>query len=138
MNALAFLALALPVSAPALKDKPSPEPTIVGTWAVESSNVNGRVIEPGSDRWVFNADGTQSIYGQGQLLQSATYSFGPRAAARTLDLVADAGGRHTNRCLYRIDGDTMTLSVGHGQFGRPADLDPGKGVTVWVFKRVRD
>jgi uncharacterized protein (TIGR03067 family) len=130
--------LLLTTGAPGLKDKPQPESTLVGEWAAESVNVGGRPSTPGSDRWVFRPDGTMSIMSQGQVIGSRDYTLGDKAAVRALDLVQNAAQGRADLSLYRIDGDTLTLSVGHQQGGRPADLEPKPMVTVWVFKRIKD
>ena len=130
--------LVLTAGAPNLKDKPRPEATLVGEWAVESVSVGGRPASLGSDRWVFRADGTMSLLSQGKVIDARDYTLGERAPVRTLDLVQNAGRGQADPARYRIDGDTLTLSVGHRAGGRPADLEPGPKATVWVFKRVKD
>jgi hypothetical protein len=44
----------------------------------------------------------------------------------------------TNLCRYKLDADTLILSLGHGRTDRPTDTEPGPGKTVWVLKRVKD
>jgi uncharacterized protein (TIGR03067 family) len=138
VNAVTLLALALGPAAPALKEKAVPEPTLVGEWAVESVTVGGAPARLGSDRWVFRADGTMSILSQGKVLDSRDYAVGEKARVRALDLTERAGRGQTDPAVYRIEGDTLTLSVGHQAGGRPADLEPGPKATVWVMKRVKD
>src|SRR6476620_11149427 len=60
MNTTVMLT-ALALGAPARKETPKKEPSIVGEWAVESVNVGGNPSEPASNRWSFNADGTFDI-----------------------------------------------------------------------------
>jgi hypothetical protein len=104
------------IGAPALKDKPGPEPTLIGEWIPESVTVNARPIQPGSDRWVFRADGTWAM---------------------SVDLSSVINSRPADLCRYWVDRDTMVLSVGHVQGERPADLHPARNATVWVFKRAQ-
>ena len=40
-------------------------------------------------------------------------------------------------CRFRVDGDTLTLAVGHCRAGRPATVEAGPKATVWVMKRVK-
>jgi uncharacterized protein (TIGR03067 family) len=130
-----LVALALSVAAPGLKDKPAPEPTLIGEWVPESVTAGGRGIRPGLDKWVFGLDGTFAIWANGKVVQSGPFTRDPKAAPGTLDL-GQAGGRGpADLCRFQIDGETLTLSVGHDQGERPADLRPGPKVTVWIFKR---
>ena len=137
MNAV-ILALALAPAAPALKEKVVPEPTLVGEWAPESVTVRGRPVNPGSDRWVFRADGTWAMYGRGKELVAGPLTVDPTAAPATIDLAERAAGGRTDLGRYWVDGDTLVLAVGLDWGVRPATVDPGPKATVWVFKRVKD
>jgi hypothetical protein len=127
--------LLLAAGAPAPKDT-APPPIIVGEWATESVTVGGRPSEAGADRWRFEADGTWSIFREGKLLDGGPFErdAGGKGA---LDLT-DKRGSTTNLCRYKLDADTLILSVGHGRTDRPKDIKPGPGATVWVLKRVKD
>jgi uncharacterized protein (TIGR03067 family) len=129
-----FAALAL--GAPALKDPPKKEPTIVGEWAVESVSVGGKPASPASDRWVFNADGTYLI-SCGQRSYPGTFSHDPKGSPGQLDLTLTDMGQQKNLCRFQIDGDKLVLSVGHDSKIRPAGLEPGEGATVWVMTRIK-
>jgi hypothetical protein len=130
--------LVLAAGAPGLKDKPRPEPTLVGEWAAASVTVGGRPVPSGSDRWVFRAEGTYALYARGEPADAGdlTGEFGKAEGA--VDLASKTVGLPANLCRFRIDGDTLALAVGQNRGGRPAGLDPGPRVTVWVFKRVHD
>jgi uncharacterized protein (TIGR03067 family) len=128
--------LLLAAGAPALKEK-APPPNLVGAWVPESVTVNGNPTAAGTDRWEFRADGTWGMSNEGQPIASGTYTQNPKAAPPNANLVHMAN-EQTNLCLFRVDGDTLTLSVGHDPAVRPADLQPGTKATVWVFKRVKD
>jgi uncharacterized protein (TIGR03067 family) len=133
-----LLGLALTVGAPALKEK-GPAPTLVGEWATESVTVGGRPSEPGAERWVFGADGTWAILSQEKELDRGPLTWDPKASPGTIDLVPGAASKGPmNLCRYRLDGDTLVLSVGHEPGVRPVDVEPGPKATVWVFKRVKD
>lgn len=133
---LLVAALSLSPGAPALKEKPAPEPTLVGEWAPESVTVSGRPVRPGSDRWVFRADGAWSMWARGTEVEAGSFAWDPKGSPGTVDLTGTANTRPADLCRYRVDGDTLVLSVGHVQGERPADLQPARKVTVWVFKRV--
>lgn len=132
-----LLGLALTFGAPALKEKPAPEPTLIGEWIPESVSVNGNPAESGTDRWMFAADGTRAVYTRGTAVDSGTFTFDPKGSPSTVDLSSPAAGRPPNLCRYQLDGDTLVLSVGHDPGVRPADTQPGPNVTVWVFKRAK-
>ncbi len=134
----ATLALALLIGAPALKDKSKPAPTIVGSWAVESVNVSGMATQPGSDKWTFNADGTRSIHSAGKEIHSSRFEIGAKDAANCLDFLATGNAQPTHLCRYKIEGDTLTLTVGHDKTIRPENLDPAAKATVWVFERIKE
>jgi uncharacterized protein (TIGR03067 family) len=129
--------LLLAAGAPGLKEKAAPESTLVGEWAVESVTVRGRPVHAGSDRWVFRADGTWALYGRGQELAAGPLTIDPKAAPATIDLAERAAAGRTDLGRYRVDGDTLTLALGHDWGVRPATVEPGPKVTVWVLKRVK-
>ena len=132
-----LLGLALAVGAPNLKEKPAPVPALVGEWVPECVTVSARPSTPGSNRWEFRADGTFAIYGQGKELEAGPFTREAKGAEGTLDLTKAAGGRPANLCRYRVEADTLVLSVGHDPGVRPPDLQPANKTTVWVFKRVK-
>jgi hypothetical protein len=127
--------LILAADAPAPKDK-APPPTVVGEWATESVTVGGRPSEAGADRWRFEADGTWAILSEGKPLDGGPFKRDANGKG-TIDLT-DKRGATTNLCRYKLDGDSLVLSVGHGRADRPEDTKPGPNTTVWVLKRVKD
>jgi len=137
MNAtLLFVAVA--VGAPALKDAPRKEPSIVGEWAVESVNVGGKPSKPASDRWAFNADGSFAIYSDGQPSKLPRhFVHDSKVSPSTLDLLPNGGDAPSHLCTFQIEGDKLILSVGHDSKIRPAGLEPAEGATVWVMTRIK-
>jgi uncharacterized protein (TIGR03067 family) len=133
----ALLTLALVAAAPAPKEKARPDPSPVGAWVPESVTVSGRPTEAGTDRWEFRPDGSWAMSNRGQPAAAGTFTQDPKASPATLDLTDSTNGQ-TNLCRYQVDGDTLTLSVSHDPANRPANLEPGRKVTVWVFRRVKD
>ena len=106
-------------------------------------NVDGQPVRLESDWRTFGRDGTWAIFSHGTERERGPVVWDSKGSPGTLDLARPAANGPANlpalaRARYRLDGDTLTLSIGHGPTGRPADLDPGKGVTVWLLKRVRD
>lgn len=132
-----LVALALTVGAPALKDKPGPEPTLIGEWTPESLTVHGNPSEPGSAQWVFGADGTWARTVRGKVVISGSFTWDSKESPGTMDLVRGSGGGPADLCRYRLDGDTLTLSFGHDLSVRPADVKPAKNTVVWVLKRAK-
>ena len=64
-------------------------------------------------------------------------TWDPKASPGTVDLAKSGANTPADLCRYRLDADTLVLSVSHLPDLRPAGIDPGEKVTVWVFKRVR-
>jgi uncharacterized protein (TIGR03067 family) len=133
--------LALAVAAPALKDKPKPAPpSIVGTWVVETMVVGGQPRVLGADRehWVFNADGSRTAGPGDTVTRRGTYTIiDPKATPLALDLTAQPSALHL--CIFRIDGDTLTLNLGNVGDARPTTFESPAGTkhVLRVFKRVR-
>jgi uncharacterized protein (TIGR03067 family) len=127
-----LVGLALTIGAPNLKDPP---PSLVGEWVAESVTVGVGPSEPGSDRWVFSAEGTWAIYHREKVNGSGGLTWDPKRSPGTLDLAHGSADLPVNLCRYRLDGDTLVLSVGHDPKIRPADVLPGKETTVWLLKR---
>jgi len=131
--------LALVVAAPALKEKARPAPSLVGSWVVETMVFAGQPRPvPNPETWIFYPDGSRTA-GQGDTVaRRGTFVVDPRANPVAVDLTADPGNfRH--RCIYRIDGDTLTLNVGWNNDDRPAAFESAAGsrCTLYTFKRVR-
>jgi hypothetical protein len=132
-----LLGLAVAVSAPALKDKPAPETPLLGEWVPEGVTVGGRPATPGADRWVFRADGTYARHASGAHRTGGDLVGDVGQAEGTLDLYGETPGVPPTMCRFRVDGDTLTLAIGHCRAGRPATVEPGPRATVSVMKRVR-
>lgn len=140
MSPTLLLGVALGLGAPALKEKERP-PSLVGEWVITECTVGGKPSPPGANpnRWVFHADGTRKILGpDGKDLVSGAYKSDPKAG--TVDLDSSPGpvaGEYL--CLFKLDGDTLTLNVGWQKAGRPAALasPPGAQCTLYVMKRVK-
>jgi uncharacterized protein (TIGR03067 family) len=132
-----LVALALTFGAPALKDKPGPEPTLIGEWIPESVTVNGNSADFSRDQWVFRADGTYAVYAPRKETELGAFTWDPKGSPGTVDLAVTSAPRPVILCRYQLDGDTLVLSIGHDPDVRPADVQPAKRTTVLVFKRVK-
>ena len=141
MNTLLF-GLALAVGAPALKEKDKP-PTIIGEWTIEESTVGGRPAQPAppgisANRWVFRADGSRAIVGpDGQEVVGGQFVADPKTG--NLDLDSTGQGNGSYLCLYKLEGDTLTLNVGWQKAPRPTALESAVGsqCSLYVMKRVK-
>jgi uncharacterized protein (TIGR03067 family) len=143
MTATLVLGLALGVGAPALKEKEKP-PSLVGEWVIEQCTVGGKAPQaapPGRDstRWVFRADGSRAILGpDGKEIVGGSYTSDVKAGTLDLDSTGGpAGGQYL--CLYKLEGDTLTLNVGWQKAPRPTAFEspPDSQCTLYVMKRVK-
>ena len=91
-----IVALTVTFGAPALKDKPGPEPTLIGEWIPETVTASGRGVRPSSDKWFFGPDGTYAISASGKVLESG--SWNAKASPGILDLLEAGGGQPTGLC----------------------------------------
>jgi uncharacterized protein (TIGR03067 family) len=139
MNAV-LLSTVILLGAPALKEKPR-DATIVGEWVAQEITAGGRPTKVRADdvTWIFKADGTREIRREGKLAFSGKFVDDPKALPATLDLDRQANGEAVYLCIYKIDGDTMTLNVGWQKVARPGEFTSPEGSqqTLYVFKRVK-
>jgi uncharacterized protein (TIGR03067 family) len=131
--------LALTVGAPALKDKSAPKPSIQGEWKVTSRTDGGR---PSTDQnhWTFAAGGTAEIRDPtGRVASSLTYTVSFDGNLKALDFYEGQGNGRTElrQGIYKLDGDTLTVSFTVGNTPRPTSFDPADDHYVLVLERVR-
>jgi uncharacterized protein (TIGR03067 family) len=134
----AFLAVALAVSAPALKDKPAKGPALVGRWDCTSLVIDGQGSSQSEGlEYEFTADGNWLIYRNGQPLgeRDRTYRLDPKAGPAVIDLT-----EYSNPYpgMFKVETDTLTMSFRTAGTDRPADAgSTGKGLMTFTFKRVK-
>lgn len=134
--------VAISIAAPALKDKSPPPPSLVGEWTIEQATVGGQGpgANPNSNRWVFRADGTRTILNaEGKSIAEGKYQAEPKTGA--LDLDADGmPPALPYLCLYKVEGDVLTLNVGWQKAPRPIAFESpgGSQCTLYVMKRVKE
>jgi uncharacterized protein (TIGR03067 family) len=114
MNAT-LLGLALIAGAPGTKEKP--EPSIVGSWILES-RTNGRPIKE-TTIYEFTAEGKWLIPDKGLGARTLSREFKTDRGAKpyTIDVVSQdefvaEGVPLRLRGIYKIEGDTFTLCLG--------------------------
>ena len=136
----ALLALALSVSAPALKDPPRPEPSLVGRWANTEILINGTDGRPGNEdlTYEFTADGRWlSFWGGKERSRGETYVVDPKARPATIDLITDKSW--PMRGIYKVQGDTLTVLLRVCNDSRPASFETKTGgVMKMVLTRVKN
>jgi uncharacterized protein (TIGR03067 family) len=142
MHAVTFLALSLPLAAPALKDKGLRHASLVGDWvAVRLVNNGTEDGSPHSVRYGFTADGRWPGTRDGTALPgpSRAYALDPKANPPAIDLTFDPtmGDRGRLLGVYELKGDTLTICMGNAGQPRPAAFEPGDGRTLIVLKRVK-
>ena len=69
----------------------------------------------------------------------ARFSTDPLVSPATLDLTHGDTDSWKNLCIYRIDGDQLTIGFGWAEADRPATFDSPKQTreTVFVLRRVK-
>ena len=143
MCPLALLALCLPLAAPAPKEAPKKDSSLLGEWAVESVIVGGRDTQApaGALRMTFQADGTLTVRDGKADPRPVGYTADPKKSPAHLDITPPAdSGRPTTPGIYKIDGDRLTICLDQlpgaerpREFAAPADTQ----LSLFVFKRVK-
>jgi len=135
----ATLALAVVVGAPALKDKSPRAPSIEGEWQVESRFDCGKASTD-QNRWVFSPGGVAEIRAPAgaTVISKLTYTLLADAAGKAVDFLEGQGPGKADlrQGIYKIEGDTLTVSFTLGDAARPTSFDPANGNYVLVLKRV--
>lgn len=127
-----YLALALTVTAPALKEKATADPPLLGRWAATSITVNGQPSAPDGLEYEFTADGKWVIYRNGAALDGNTRSYS--VTGEEIDLTE---GRTPYPGVFKADKGTLTLCFGFNGSDRPKDVgDRGDGLTSFVLSQV--
>jgi uncharacterized protein (TIGR03067 family) len=134
------LLLALAVGAPALKDKPPAELSIEGEWQVVK-RFDAAKPSTDSNRWIFSPGGVAEIRNSmaGDVVSDLTYTVSADGPVKSIDFQESQGnGRYDPRPgIYKIEGDTLTVSFKAGSGPRPTTFDPTADNYVLVLKRVR-
>jgi uncharacterized protein (TIGR03067 family) len=132
--------LALAVGAPALKDKPGPALTIEGQWKVASRFDSGK---PSTDNniWIFRPGGGAEIRESAgrHVVSTLTYTLSSAGPVRDFDFLEAQGNGKSDlrRGIYRIEGDTLTVSFTVGDAARPTTFDPSADHYVIALSRVK-
>jgi uncharacterized protein (TIGR03067 family) len=144
MDAMLF-AIALSVTAPALKDKAGGNERIVGEWVVESLQSTGKFRPPpkGEQHYVFGPDGKLTVLRGERKVggDDRGYVYDAKKTPATIDLIADTTDQESSvTCgIYRIEGDQLTLVLARRGNARPASFEIGPDApgTRYIMKRVK-
>jgi uncharacterized protein (TIGR03067 family) len=138
-----LVAGSLVVGAPAPKGKP-PVPDLYGEWEFEATEEEGKSMpaEAPPARFRFNRDGTYQVFRRGKEVAGPRgFRFDPKANPPTLDYNVPPGGPAdaTLRCIYRVDGDRLTVCRAGPDQARPTELAApvGSGLLVVRMRRVK-
>jgi uncharacterized protein (TIGR03067 family) len=134
----AFLALAVGVAAPALKDKPAPQ-DLYGEWEFESTVDNGReaAAESPPYRYRFNKDGTWQVLRGGQETgRRRGFKFDPSANPPTLDTNISPTDENSPLVLaiYGVDGDRLTICKAFPGKARPTAFTAPAGTEQYLIR----
>jgi uncharacterized protein (TIGR03067 family) len=127
-------------AAPGPKDPPPKPSALVGEWEIVSHTVGGRTGPWKLDEsvFIFTAEGKYGHRRDGRLDGWVRYRTDEKADPPTLDILNDDPKVGVKEWLFRVEGDTLTISMGPSN-GRPANLESPKGAENLVFtlKRVK-
>jgi uncharacterized protein (TIGR03067 family) len=145
MLSTVLLCIALASGAPGLKDAPRKDGSIIGEWLAEQITLNGKPSEKAKgDRlmWVFGGDGTLTVSNDGKTLMSFEFTADGKSTPATLDMKGVTGltAGSNNQCIYKIEGDKLTLNARWSTFDRPTKFEStvDSKCNLYVFKRVKE
>src|SRR4051812_28712661 len=118
-----FLLTAMVLAAPAPKEPPAKPGNLVGEWEKVGLSAEGAARDPkGPILLRFDPDGKVYIRGPGEEPRlHATYTVDPSATRPAIDVDFDPGAAGPSRFCYpgifKADGDTLTICLGHPERG---------------------
>jgi uncharacterized protein (TIGR03067 family) len=132
---------ALAASAPAPKDLPKKESTIVGEWRLVRAN-GERPVLPQVE--TFAADGTRTIRTKrrdGEVEERARYATDPIADPAQFDfLFGGTAGVPADKIegIFKVEGDTLTICYQTGRGAWPKEFKEVRNViSLFVYERVK-
>mgnify|MGYP000567540699 CR=1 FL=1 len=139
-----LLAVALAISAPALKDPPKQEVKLAGEWIVESQVTGGRPLNSKLvRRYIFSAEGKwtmTSAKGKATPTLTRTFTIDATKKPPMIDMkLSAAATANAYTGILKIEGDTMTLCYSRNADERPTQFESPQDSTVVliVLKRVK-
>jgi uncharacterized protein (TIGR03067 family) len=139
-----LVGLALTIGAPNLKEPPPMGPPLVGRWECTALTISGKAdLEWKGQEWEFTAEGGWVVYRDGKDIggisrtnKARTYKADPKAGIGDIDLCERTDGV-AQPALFKVDRDTLDLSIRFTDGTRPADFEPGDGLMTYTFRRVK-
>lgn len=144
-----LLVPALALAAPVPKEVKKERPTLDGTWELSSSESGGQKVAEKGQTWQIDGEALVIRYGKAVASNVRYTLVAPKdGGADAVDFVSrsDRGAVagqpkgeivFTQKGVYAVDGDTLTLCLNLRGEDRPAECKPGKGLVVYTFKRVK-
>jgi len=136
-----ILFIAATIGAPALKDKPPAEASLKGEWKVESRLDHGT---PSTDTniWIFSDGGVAVIRDptSESVRSHLTYTVSAGGSVKEIDFLEGQMlllRGNPRQGIYKIEGDTLTLSFTCGRSPRPTSFDRSTEGYLIVLKRVK-
>jgi uncharacterized protein (TIGR03067 family) len=130
------------VAAPLPKERPKPPPSVVGEWVLVNATFDGveEKFVDGPRRFVFDADGTYTVFRGGRKQYEHEYGTNPKTDPAGMDLERVLSGeRGTHEAIYKVAGDTLTICWAIRQTPRPTKFEStaDSKTVLWVFQRVK-
>ena len=142
MNTFLF-GLALVAGAPALKAPAKSESPILGLWSLTEWYINGQQVGVADGSTTeFLPEGKRLLtQGRGQAADERGYKLHAKTSPAAIDYIRPSDGAQPDIFLgiYKVDGDTLTITLGNMGNERPKNFEPDKdgNWTVMKFKRVK-
>jgi len=141
-----MLGLAITLGAPATKDSPKKDPpTIVGEWVGEKAITGGKekpVPEGGID-FTFTDDGKLTVRegtrNDAASFKTGSYKIDAKKNPAEIDIMPPPDKKEpTIQGIYKIEGDTLTLCIGHDT-DRPTKFESPAGAKtmLMILKRAK-
>lgn len=123
-----------------------------GRWKQVSVEIDGKErAVPAAAEVVVTIDGERWKTVAPRELPEVTFAIDPTRDPKTFDRIrkgkGDAGKDVVDRCIYRLDGDTLTICSGYtpggekaayGTAERPKEFKTAGGGVIFVYKRVKE
>ena len=133
---LCLLALGF-APAPFLKPAKSDDlKAIQGEWIGVFYGANGNPPRPATPegRKDIIEGANVTVMGAGRILSEWNMTLDPTAKPKRMLLVKPG---YQVECIYKLEGDTLTVSYHNGRGARPAGFAGGPGIAVEVFQRAK-
>jgi len=140
MYASVLIGLAVSIAAPAPKEPPKKEATIVGEWVGEKMVAGGkdRPAPKGEVTFTFSADGKMTIK-EREKAEEAGYKIDAKKEPPEIDITPPEREKAgTFAGIYKIDGDTLTICFSIGGARPTAFASPeGTMTMLMTLKRAK-